>query len=829
MPSWFICLKFNCSTRFVQECSFLILKIMRIKSFFSKTYHFLWRKHRWKTLAGLLVLGLWYALCLPRPLFDAPTCMVLEDRDGRLLGARIAADGQWRFPYQTEVPEKFVQAIVEFEDERFFWHPGVDLLAIGRALEQNIRNGEIVSGGSTITMQVIRLARKSPPRTLWQKVVEAIWATRLEVRFSKNEILAHYAAHAPFGGNVVGLEAASWRYFGKSPELLSWAEAATLAVLPNAPALIHPGRNRQALLEKRNRLLQRLHEKGLLDSTDLDLAKAEPLPDKPLALPRLAPHLLDRAYLEHISGKKAQRTRIRTTVDAQVQQSVNQILERHQSLLRNNDIHNAAALVLDVETGEAIAYAGNVLSAGATHQNQVDVIPAPRSTGSILKPFLYAAMLQEGQLVAQSKISDIPMQLSGYRPENFHEDYDGIVSAEQAIVRSLNVPLVRMLQDYGLEKFHYKLQQLGLSTINRPASYYGLPLVLGGAEATLWDLTGAYASMSRTLKHFYDFNGQYDPNDFRAATYLYQKADREESVLQNQAPVVNAAAIWLAFQAMQEVQRPNSEGQWQQFSSSRRIAWKTGTSFGFRDAWAIGVDSRYAVGIWVGNADGEGRPGLIGVEAAAPILFAIFNQLPAGGWFDPPYDEMQQLAVCQKSGYRAGEWCAVDTVWTPLAATRMELCPYHELLHLDASQQWQVTSQCADPAEMIHQPWFVLPPVEEHYYRTKNPSYQSPPPYRADCLDESQQQPMQFIYPKYFAKIYVPIDLDGEPSRTVFTVAHRNPAQTIYWHLDGEVLGSTQHFHQMELRPSPGRHTLTLVDADGHRLERGFEIVEKEK
>ena len=226
-----------------------------------------------------------------------------------------------------------------------------------------------------------------------------------------------------------------------------------------------------------------------------------------------------------------------------------------------------------------------------------------------------------------------------------------------------------------------------------------------------------------------------------------------------------------------------------------------------------------------------GRPGLIGVEMAAPVLFEIFGQLPGGdAWFDPPYDDMAQIPVCRQSGYRAGEYCEADTIWAPHSGLKTRVCPYHQLLHLDPTGQWQVNSDCESPVNMLHRPWFVLPPVEEFYFKHKNPAYQSPPPFRPDCVatgEAQQQTPMQLIYPKQATRIYVPVDLDGKLGKTVFRVAHRNTEKEIYWHLDGVYLGSTRTFHEMALQPPVGQHTLTLVDQDGFRLEQKFEIIGK--
>jgi penicillin-binding protein 1C len=787
-------------------------------------------KKHWKLISlCCLVALLWYAFCLPRPLFKDPVAMVIEDRQGQLLGARIAEDGQWRFPEIDSVPDKFAQALILFEDKRFYSHPGVDVWSLGRALWQNIRSGSIESGGSTLTMQVVRLFQKRKKRTIGNKLIEIILATRLDLGARKDHILRLYASHAPFGGNVVGLEAASWRYFGKSPYSLSWAESAMLAVLPNAPALIHPGRNRNALKAKRDRLLHKLHTQGFLDDITLELAMEEPIPQAPTPLPQLAPHLLDRLRAQQATQQGKHPTKMKTSIDYRLQEVANRILDRHQRILRHNGIHNAAALILDIETGEALAYVGNVTNAGADHGAAVDVIPAPRSTGSILKPFLYSLMLSEGQILPNTLVKDIPTLINGYQPQNFYEDYDGAVPAGQALTRSLNIPFVHLLHDYGLEKFHHELQELGLQTITQAPDHYGLTLILGGAEGRLEDITGVYAGMARVLNHYSQSDGEYLLDDFRKIRLQTgESVKRQKKDWQPYPNRLSAGAIWHTFKAMQALERPGAEGQWERFSSSRRLAWKTGTSFGFRDAWAVGVDTKYAVGVWVGNADGEGRPGLIGVKAAAPILFELFDQLPAGQWFEPPLDDMVEVAVCQKSGYRASPVCPADSTWIPRAGLQSPTCPFHEIIHLDKKQQYRVHADCVLPSQMVKKPWFVLPPIEASYYQYHDPDYRSLPDWMPGCAPQYQQtNNLQIIYPKPGAQIYIPVDLNGEASRLVLKAAHRSPRTTVFWHLDQQLIGSTQHFHEMELLPEAGRHQLTLVDEYGERKSLFFEITNK--
>ena len=774
-------------------------------------------------LLGLLV---WFWLSLPKTLFNAPTSYVIEDRDGNLLNATIAADGQWRFPYNKNVPQKFIDCITVFEDKRFFKHPGVDPAAIGRAITKNIKNKGIVQGGSTITMQVIRLSKKDDKRSIWNKLKESILALRLEMSYSKKEIIALYASHAPFGGNIVGLDAASWRYYGRSAENLSWGEMAALAVLPNAPALVHPGKNRNVLLRKRNLLLDNLLEAGKIDKPNAELAKLEPLPDEPLRLPQNASHLLQRFIKDNKKWK--QETKIKTTLDGNLQKNVSAIIQQHQSVLKGNGINNACALVLDVETGNVLSYVGNIADPfNKEMEADVDVIAAPRSPGSILKPILYASILSDGTILPNSIIADIPTQIGSYAPKNFDLGYDGAVPANRALSRSLNVPAVKILQQYKYQRFYETLQQIGISTLNRGADTYGLSLILGGCEVTPWDIAGVYASMARTLNHQTKNHGKPDPDDFHKPNYSPGRTTGNEQPTTNNIPL-DATSIYFTFQAMQEVMRPGDEGLWQQFSSSQKIAWKTGTSFGFRDGWAIGVTQKNVVAVWVGNTDGEGRPGLIGIETAAPILFDIFRLLPNSKWFERPKYNFTYVPVCRQSGYRANIDCPdTDTLFMPPNGTKATLCPYHKMIHLDATGNFRVTEECESPSSMQHRSWFILSPAMEFYYKQRNADYKILPPFKAGCAFSETGKLIEIIYPQADAKIYVPLEITGEKGRAIFTAAHRRAGAKIFWSLDDEFIGTTENFHQLGLSPLPGKHIITLVDENGVSVSRQFEILEK--
>ena len=762
----------------------------------------------------------WLFFLLPEPMFQEPYSTVLEDRSGNLLGASIAADGQWRFPLMDSVPAKYRLAVLTYEDRRFQEHFGVDFLALGRSLQQNLEAGKIISGGSTLTMQVIKLSRKGRPRTYTEKVIEILMAARLELSVSKDDIFNLYAAHAPFGGNVVGIESACWRYFGRSPENLSWAEAALLAVLPNNPSLLRPGKNQLKLKDKRNRLLRRLANRGHLDATSLALAMDEPIPQQPMALPRLAPHLLDRAMQAGLA-----QTRVRSSIDLALQQRTLDVVARHYDRLRGNQIHNAAAVIIDLRTGKTLAYVGNTLS-GATNHEQVDVIRAPRSTGSILKPFLFAALLDDGALLSKTLLPDIPTSINGFAPRNFSHTYDGAVSFSQALIRSLNIPFVHALRKYRYEKFYGLLKKTGFTSLTRPADHYGLSLILGGAEATLWEVTGSYAALAHQLnvnKETPLALRESGPIDFRL-TYLADTAMLATTFVAS----VSASATWLTFETLKELHRPGEEMGWRSFSSSKPIAWKTGTSFGFRDGWAVGVTPRFVVGVWTGNADGEGRPGLVGTETAAPILFELFAQLPGQAWFQPPLDEMDYVAVCSQSGQRPTEYCLqIDSLWTTRAGLRTTPCRFHKIVYLSGDRRYRVNASCATTDELVPRKWFILPPVEEYYYKSKNITYKSLPPYRGDCPDPASDATMDLVYPRQRARIFVPRELDGTDGNAIFEVAHRTPKTQIFWHLDGQYLGSTKGTHKMLLAPSAGLHTISLVDESGQTLTRRFEVLAK--
>ncbi len=420
-------------------------------------------------------------------------------------------------------------------------------------------------------------------------------------------------------------------------------------------------------------------------------------------------------------------------------------------------------------------------------------------------------------------LPDIPTQFGTFSPKNFTKQYDGAVAANKALARSLNIPMVRLLNEYGLEKFYRDLKNYGLTSLHKPAKHYGLSLILGGAEARLDELSKAYTQMAQELKF-----GK--SKSILLVAEKNKKAGKKNKEKNSSKLKTNKACIYSTFQAMVEVNRPDEDGNWRAFASAQKIAWKTGTSFGFRDAWAIGITPDYVVAVWIGNADGEGRPGLTGIKAAAPLLFDVFAQLPASStWFVEPREDMSRITICSESGHRASELCEkTELTWMPTNCLNTTACGYHQTVHLTKNNLYRVDSECESVYNMKHVTWFILPPLIERYYKFNHPNYRILPDFKPECLAKVADKAMAILYPKANSKIYVPIEIDGKTGRTVFEAAHRNINTKVYWHLDDEFIGETKEIHQLALNPSIGKHKLMLIDENGIALSMKFETLGKE-
>jgi penicillin-binding protein 1C len=410
-------------------------------------------------------------------------------------------------------------------------------------------------------------------------------------------------------------------------------------------------------------------------------------------------------------------------------------------------------------------------------------------------------MISNGVITPKRLIADTPLSINGFTPHNFNKNFSGAVQADEAIIQSLNVPLVRMLSLYTVGRFMEDLKWLGMKSLRYDEEYYGASLILGGAEVSLWDLCQMYRCLAYNLKE-----------------------DCDSSEVKGQRRI-SRAATWFAFEAMSKLNRPEEESEWRHFSSMKNIAWRTGTSWGSRDAWSVGVTPKYIVGVWVGNATGEGRAGMTGVGFAAPVMFDVFSLLDDSGWFSPPYGEMEQVRVCKKSGYVASTICEdVSVEYLPESANLTSSCPFCQWVHLSKDGRWQLNSSCVSISEIETKPWFVLPAAQEYYYKYRHADYRQLPPFREDC-EGSKIDQIDLIYPEHNMMMVIPRGFDGSLEKVVCEAVSRRTDAVLYWHLDQQFVGETGNgIHQIALAPSLGEHILSVVDDLGNRKTISFEV-----
>jgi penicillin-binding protein 1C len=531
---------------------------------------------------------------------------VVLDREGRLLRPFLTESGRWKLPVRlADVDPRYVAMLKAYEDKRFDRHLGVDPLALGRAAWQFVRHGRVRSGGSTLTMQVARLLEPQETRNASAKLRQVVRALELEWRFSKTEIIDLYLTLAPFGGNLEGVRAASLAYFGKEPARLSTAEAALLVALPQSPETRRPDRAPQAASFARGRVLARVRAAGLATDGEVDIARAEPVPQGRQPFPLLAPHAAEQAL-----GERPQARSQRLAIDGRLQAGLEQLVrERSVSLGAKLSI---AILAVDHATGEIRASVGGVDYFAADRAGSLDLTKALRSPGSALKPFIYALAFDNGIAHPETLLEDRPTRYGAYVPENFDLGFQGLVSARKALQLSLNLPAVELLAALGPQRFIARLRDSGADIAMPGDTAPGLAVGLGGLGITLHDLTLLYAGLAR--------GGEVTPLRLRAAGTDESAVGPAASFVGPAAVFVGPVAAWYIADILRDAPVPLN-------ASPGHIAFKTGTSYGYRDAWAVGFDKRHTVGVWVGRADNGAVPGLVGRVAAAPILFEAFARL----------------------------------------------------------------------------------------------------------------------------------------------------------------------------------------------------------
>ncbi len=727
---------------------------------------------------------------------------IICDRSGILLRAFLAPDDMWRLPVRLDsVSPVLIQSVLTYEDRHFYRHPGINLISVIRAACVNIRERGFVQGASTITMQVARMMEPKD-RTLWNKAVETFKAFQLEARFTKDEILEFYLNLAPYGGNIVGVGAASRLYFDKSPDRLSIGEAALLAAIPNSPNKLRPDTHLSNALKARKKVLRILVEQRTISPSQMREAMREKIHGRRFSMPFEIPHLSTELFARH-----PHLDTIRTTIDLGTQRLAERISGTVAERLRKIGISNCAVVVVENSSGNVLAMVGSGDFDDENSQGQVNGAMAPRSPGSALKPFVYALALDDGLISPRTILPDLPVDFSGYSPENYEGTFNGYVTAEQALIKSLNVPAVNLsakMKTYGLYEF---LKEAGVSTLQRPRDHYGLSLVLGGGEVTLLDLTNTYSGLAR--------GGIFKP----------YRILKDERVIDGER-LLSREACYITTEILSELRRPDLPSVWDWTVDMPKIAWKTGTSYGRRDAWSIGYTPDYTVGVWAGNFDGTGVPELVGAETAAPILFQIFRELESGldrRWFTQP-DGVERRQVCAVSGMALSEYCsqAATELFIP-GKSPSKRCDMHRPILVDKETGYRLCSRCRSGRNAESRIVEIWPAEIASWLAQNGHPVDSIPEHNPDCSKILSGEAPVISSPQE-AEYKIRQGVDPMYQQILLNAHVPNHVNKIFWFLDKELIFAGSPERKVFITPQPGKHTVVCSDGEGRSSQVRFVV-----
>ena len=756
-------------------------------------------------LAAILALA--FALPLPLPVRDADRSVAVEYRDGRPAYVFLSRDDKWRLPVALdELDPSFVAALVALEDKRFWHHDGVDPRAIARAAVSDVVHARRVSGGSTLTMQLARLLEPRP-RTWPSKLIDMFRATQLDLRLSKREILEQYLARTPYGGNVEGVVAAAWSYFGHGARHLTTLEIATLLAVPQGPTRYAPRpRNVPRLRARRDEILGKLIAAGVVAPADATAAIAEaaqtPPPDRLRRMPREAAHAAVALHKRHPA-----ELHIRSTLDAGAQALAEREVALRRAELYRKGIFGGAIVVVDHRSREVVALVGNLDFLDAAHGGQIAMFERPRSPGSTLKPFLYAIAIDRGLALPDYLVPDVPSQYGTYRPRNFDGDWAGLVTLREALARSLNLPFVDLLERLGVETFVSELARMGVAASRTVAGAYGLSMIVGGIELTPLELAAMYATLAE--------DGVYQPLRLVASD-----RPRETQAL------FGAGAAWLTRQALSQKDRPDFPRRRDVAGVPAAIHWKTGTSFGFRDAWAIGSGPAYTAVVWTGNVDNKASAELIGSEAAGPLLFDVLEGLAshAPPALAAPPDDLTTVEVCAYSGHIAGEACADRVkVRAPIHAVPTTPCPYHQAYEVDHASGRAVLPACRKPDHSYDKRSFVvLPSAVTAWLTGRHRALPPAPAFDDDCATELTAGPPVMVTPGEGQVVTL---IPGVPAaHQLVPLTASTHAATLSWFVDGALIGSAPSDQRVYWTPVAGKHVVVVSDDAGRKARRALAV-----
>jgi penicillin-binding protein 1C len=722
---------------------------------------------------------------------------LITDSEGKILHTFLNNQDKWRMKTElSEITPTLEKAIVHKEDRWFRWHFGVNPFAIVRAGVRNIFTGRRTSGASTITMQVVRLLNPKN-RTYFNKIIEILRAFQLEVHYSKDEILQLYLNLVPYGSNIEGIKSASILYFQKSPDVLSLAEVMALAIIPNRPSSLRLGINNDFILKERNRWLNEFKESQVFHNQDIDDALSEPMNVQRHEAPKLAPHLSLRLKQENPTEANIHSSLIRNK-----QLTIEKIVQNYVSRLYAMNIHNAAVMVINNQTHQVEAYMGSADFNNPVDGGQVDGVRAIRSPGSTLKPLLYATAFDKGIITPKTTINDVPTNFGGFEPENFDKLFHGKVTVEFALANSLNIPAVKLLKEITTPVLVDKLKKADFQAVKKNSSKLGLSLVLGGCGVTLEELTNLFSSFANEGK-------------FQKAKYI---VNRNQSTVAS-TEITSKESTYLTNQILTQITRPDLPNNYAYTYRMPKIAWKTGTSFGKKDAWSIGYNAKYTVGVWIGNFSGEGVPELSGANIATPLLFDIFNTIDynsSSKWFKSP-ENIALRKVCTESGDVPNEFCInqITDYYIP-SVSKMTQCKHAKYVYVSADRQISYCSHCIPDNGAIRKTFPNHAPELVSWFETKHILYESLPLHNPKCERIFVENAPQIVYPVNDSE-YI---LDKNDAQKLMLNAQvRNDVKEIYWYINDKLLQKSTPNTPIFFGPTEGKIKISCSDDKGRNTD----------
>ena len=776
-------------------------------------------------IAGLLLL--FFLLNWLFPLPDTVTYSpIVTDDSGEVIHAYLTSDQKWRIKLEPEeITPLLTQTIIAKEDKWFYQHPGINPFAVGRAFFYNVFTGKRTSGASTITMQVARLLEPKP-RTLLNKLRESFRALQLEWKYSKAEILQLYLNLAPYGGNIEGVKSASVLYFNKNPDHLSLAEIVALSIIPNRPNTLRMGQHNEAVIQQRNKWLQRFAAEKLFTKTEIETALKEPLDISRQAAPQLAQHLSYK--LSRTSSNS------HTTLHLNTQLKMEQLVKDYVQTLSFKGIRNASAMVIDNETHQVITYVGSADFNNTVDGGQVNGAAAIRQPGSTLKPLLYGLCFDAGLMTPKTVLTDVAVNYNGYVPENYDRHFSGQVSMEQALEHSLNIPAVNSLKKLGKETLIQALARCNFKQIKKDQGKLGLSMILGGCGCTLEELTGLFSAFA-------------NEGVYQAPIYTTQSPNvsgGQKTALQTSSPQTNSSsqprfvsartgntqtgkgerimsksAAYLITEILSQVNRPDFPMNWSSTAHLPKLAWKTGTSYGRRDAWSIGYNKKYTVGVWLGNFSGAGIPDLSGANTATPLLFKIFNTLDydAGReWFAPP-PELEQRIVCTETGLPPGNNCTSLTTdyFIPLVSSA-EKCQHVKEVLVSADEKWSYTKECAPAAGYKTKLYKQVPPEVQQYFEDNGVAYEKIPPLHPDCAAATAGSGPHITAPVNGSEYLLSKE---NPEPLALTCQSAADANKVFWYVNNQFYKACNPKEKQFFMPPEGPVKISCTDDKGRNRD----------